>query len=110
MSGPFSRVNANDQNYLPWMSTSTSVMIIKAMATHLVQRASLASQLLALFLDRKVSMPPPMAPDDARALARLEQHHEDQEQGGDDLSDRQNCSNNCHFSKSPFSTAPNQAG
>ena len=47
---------------------------------------------------------------DARALAGLEQHHEDQEQGGDDLSDRQNCSNNCHFSKSPFSTAPNQAG
>ena len=47
---------------------------------------------------------------DARALAGLEQHHEDQEQGGDDLSDRQNRSNNCHFSKSPFSTAPNQAG
>ena len=35
----------------------------KLMATHLVLLASLASQVLALFLDRKVSTPPPMAPD-----------------------------------------------
>ena len=35
----------------------------KAMATHLVAFASLAYQVLALFLDRKVSAPPAMAPD-----------------------------------------------
>ena len=33
------------------------------MATHLVILASLASRLLALFLDKKVSAPPAMAPD-----------------------------------------------
>ena len=47
---------------------------------------------------------------DARALAGLEQHHEDQEQGGDDLSDRQNRSNNCHLSKSPFFHRPSTGG
>ena len=39
------------------------VITINPMATHLVILASLASQLLALFLDRKVSAPPAMAPD-----------------------------------------------
>ena len=107
MSGLFSRVNANDQNYLPWMSTSTSVMIIKAMATHLGQ---LGVPALGLVLEQEGIHAAADGAGDARALAGLEQHHEDQEQGGDDLSDRQNCSNNCHFSKSPFSTAPNQAG
>ena len=41
---------------------STRVSTIKAMATHLVQRASLASADFALFLDRKDSLAPAMAP------------------------------------------------
>ncbi len=40
----------------------------KAMANHLVDLASLASQDLALFLDRKVSAPPEIAPDRPEVL------------------------------------------
>lgn len=57
------------------------------MATHWVILASLASQVLALFLDRKVSTPPAMAPGQARALAGLEHDHGDQDQAAQKLND-----------------------
>ena len=49
-------------------------------ATHLVSLASLESQVLALFLDRKVSTPPAMAPD-----RPLEHDHRNQNQAAQHL-------------------------
>ena len=53
-------------------------MTIHIIATHLVILASLASRLLALFLDRKVS-------GQAGALAGLEHHHGDHRKTAQDL-------------------------
>lgn len=68
---------------------------IQRMATHLVILASLASTLLALFLDRKVSAPPAMASRQAGALTRLEHNHSDNSQTTQDLEDSKNHIQHC---------------
>ena len=60
----------------------------KTAPTHLVARASLASQVLALLRDRKESATPPMAPEEAGTLAGLEQDHHDDGQTAEQLQDR----------------------
>lgn len=72
------------------------------MATHLVAFASLASQVLALFLDRKVSAPPADGAGQAGGLTGLQQNHGDQKQGQQNHDNGQNKHRNTHKANHSF--------
>ena len=96
-------------SHCPQIRFRTRTAAMKMKETHLVMRASFASQVFFLWLDRKVSLPPLRARH-AGILAGLEQDHADEEQAGDEDDDGQNQLCSRHRSILPFKHFKNRSG